>query len=440
MSRPDDRTYRKVINAWSMYDWANSAFYTTIVAGLFPPFYRSLAKAAGFSDANATAVFAYTSSIALVLVAVLGPFLGAAADHSGTRKWNIAVFTGIGVVSSGLMVFLGSDWYLTASALFIVGMVGVNGANIFYEALLPHIAQRGDIDQISTRGYALGYLGGGVLLLLNVLWINYPQTFAIPDVGTAIRLSFLSVAVWWALFSIPLFRHVPEPAATRMAGEAKSTLRSTFTRMGHTFRQIRQYRQLLIFLAAFWLYNDGIGTIMRMATAYGDEIGIPMSVLVGALLITQFVGIPCAFLFGWIAPKVGTKNAIIFGLAVYALISVAAYWMQTATHFLLLAVGVGIVQGGTQALSRSLFGLMVPKTQSAEFFGFFSTSSKFAGIMGPLLFGLISQLTGGSRLSILSLVFFFIVGGALLKFVDVDEGIRVARNEDREVKRDALLA
>ncbi|MGD2206930.1 MAG: MFS transporter, partial [Anaerolineae bacterium] len=369
----EDRAYRKIINSWCMYDWANSAFATTIMAAMFPPFYRSLATTAGLSGANATAAWAYTTSIALFLIAVLAPVLGAISDHTGGKKWYVAFFAGMGVLGTGLFVILGDDTYVLASILYIIGNMGFAGANIFYESLLPHIAKKGDIDQISTRGYALGYVGGGILLIINVLWFMKPELFFMPGTGIALRAAFFSVAVWWALFSIPLFRNVPEPAVVRIQGERVNVLQAGFGRLAHTFGQIRQYKQLLIFLVAFWIYNDGIGTIIKMATAYGDEIGIGLTDMTIALIITQFVGIPFSFGFGWLAQRLGTKRSILLGLGVYVCISIAGYFMQTATHFYILAFMVGTVQGGSQALSRSLYGTMVPKSQSAEFFGFFST-------------------------------------------------------------------
>jgi UMF1 family MFS transporter len=413
-----------------MYDWANSAFATTIMAAMFPPFFRSLVTAAGLGQADATAYWAYTASIALLLVAILAPVLGAISDHTGGKKLYIAFFVGLGVLATALFVVLGDDTYILGSVLFILGNIGFAGANIFYESLLPHIARRGDIDQISTRGYALGYVGGGILLVINVLWFTKPAWFLMPGVGFALRASFFSVAVWWALFSIPLFRHVPEPPVLRTGQEPVNVLRAGFGRLANTLGQMARYKQLLLFLVAFWIYNDGIGTIIKMATAYGDEIGIGLSDMITALIITQFVGIPFSFGFGWLARRLGTKRSILLGLGVYTVISIAGFFMQTATHFYILAFSVGMVQGGTQALSRSLYGAMVPKSQSAEFFGFFSTSSKFAGIVGPLLFGVVSQVAGGSRLSIVSLVLFFIIGGVLLTRVDVKEGIRVAREEN----------
>jgi UMF1 family MFS transporter len=428
----EDRAYRKIINSWCMYDWANSAFATTIMAAMFPPFYRSLALEAGLSQSNATAAWAYTTSGALLVVALFAPVLGAISDHTGGKKWYIAFFAALGIIATGLFVILGDDTYVLASILFIGGNVGFAGANIFYESILPHIASKGDIDQVSTRGYALGYVGGGVLLVVNVLWYMQPELFFMPDVGFALRAAFFSVAVWWAIFSIPLFRNVPEPVVVREAGMPENPIAAGFTRLGATFRKVTRYKQLFVFLVAFWIYNDGIGTIIKMATAYGDEIGISLTDMTIALIITQFVGIPFSFAFGSLARRLGTKRSILLALGVYVLISIAGFFMQTALHFYVLAFMVGTVQGGSQALSRSLYGTLVPRNQSAEFFGFFSTSSKFAGIFGPLLFGLVSQIAGASRLSILSVILFFVVGGLVLTRVDVEEGRRVARQEERE--------
>jgi len=426
----ENRAYRKIINSWAMYDWANSAFVTTIMAAMFPPFYRSLAIAAGLSEPDATAAWAYTTAIGLLIAAVLSPVLGAVSDHTGGKKLYIAFFVAMGVVATALFVFLGDDSYLMASLLFVLADIGFAGAEVFYESLLPHIAKEGDIDRVSTRGYALGYLGGGILLVINVLWYMKPDLFFMADGGVALRVAFFSVAVWWAVFTIPLLRNVPEPPVVRRTGESSSALRAGFQRLSRTFGQVRKYRQLLIFLVAFWIYNDGIGTIIKMATAYGDEIGIGVTDMTIALIITQFVGIPFAFAFGRLASRIGTKVSILLALAMYVLISIAGYFMQTALHFYILAFAVGTVQGGSQALSRSLYGTMVPKSQAAEFFGFFATSSKFAGILGPVLFGLVSQLAGGSRLAILALIAFFVIGGTLLLFVDVDAGRRTASAED----------
>jgi UMF1 family MFS transporter len=422
--------YKKIINSWCMYDWANSSFATTIMAALFPPFYRSLVTNAGLAGNDATAYWGYTTSVALIIIAIIAPVLGAMADHAGSKKRFAGFFTILGVMATAAFVFIGTDTWVLGSILYILGNMGFAGANIFYESLLPYIAQKNDIDQVSTKGYALGYVGGGILLIINALWIMKYKMFGMPDIAFAVRASFFSVAVWWAIFSIPFFRYVPEPPISKKVKSSANIIKVGFSRLALTFKEIKRYRQLLIFLIAFWMYNDGINTIIKMATAYGDEIGIKVTDMTIALIITQFVGIPCSFFFGKLARKIGTKRSILLSLSVYLLISISGYFMKTATHFFVLAFMVGTVQGGSQALSRSLFGIMVPKHKAAEFFGFFSTSSKFAGIAGPLVFGLVSQITGQSRLSILSLVLFFIIGGGILLRVNVEQGIATARSSE----------
>ena len=406
-----------------MYDWASSAFATTIMAAMFPPFFRSLAIDAGASAGNATALWAYTTVLALLLIALAAPMLGALADITSSKKRFAGAFAGLGVVSTAAFVTIGSGNWPLAMGLYIAANIGFAGANLFYESFLPHIAGPGEIDRVSARGYALGYVGGGLLLLLNVAWVMAPQRFGMPSADVALRASFLSVAIWWGLFALPFFRRVPEPPGRAPRASLAKNLRDGIARPIATLREVRRYPQLFLFLLAFWCYNDGIGTIVKMATAYGDEIGIGLTDMTAALVITQFVGIPCALLFGRLAGLFSAKRAIMIGLVGYSLISIGAWFMQTALHFYILAGAVGMVQGGTQALSRSLYGAFVPRERAAEFFGFFSTSSRLAGIAGPLLFGIISQVTGGSRLSILSLVVFFVAGMLILARVNVEDGI-----------------
>ena len=275
----------------------------------------------------------------------------------------------------------------------------------------------------------MGYLGGGLLLAVNLAWYLMPERFGFADGSQAVRASFLSVAVWWALFSIPLFRRVPEPPATA-TGPRVNPMRAGFSRLRETFHRMQHYKELWKFLVAFWLYADGIGTIIKMATIYGAEIGIGTADLAGALLLTQFVGIPLTLVFGRLARRTGAKRAIYLALGVYTLISILGFFMTQPWHFWVLAGMVGLVQGGSQSLSRSLFGAMTPKARSAEFYGFFDISSKFAGIAGPLLFGLTASLTGSGRWSIVSLIVFFVAGALLLSRVNEQEGMAIARAEN----------
>ncbi len=431
MNKKLDRAHRKIVNAWCMYDWANSAYATTVMAAMLPPYFSSVAQGAGFTGAQASSMWGYVTSLTMLIIAFTSPVLGAIADYTGSKKKFLLGFFIVAIAFTSLLIFIGTGDWLLCLTFFALAGIGNAGANVFYDSLLPHVAHPDEIDQVSSKGYALGYLGGGLLLIVNLLMFTKPGWLGIPSEEWGIRLSFLSVGVWWVIFSIPMFRHVKEPPRSSDYVATVNPLRAGFKRLGHTFRDLRRYKQLLLFLVAFWLYADGIGTIMKMATIYGTEIGIGMTALVGALLMTQFVGVPFTFLFGYLARKLGTKRSIFLALSVYVLVSIGGYFMAEAWHFWLLAFMVGLVQGGSQALSRSLFGSMTPKARSAEFFGFFDISSKFAGIAGPLLFGVVGQLTGTSRLSIVSLVVFFVVGMLLLRLVDEKEGIRVAEEENR---------
>jgi len=443
METSSKEEHRKAIYGWTMYDWANSAFITSVMASVFPLYFAMIAKPT-LGD-NTSAAWGYTTSIALFITAVLSPILGAMADFQGKKKRFLTYFMSLGVISTALMYFIITDRWLLASILFICGNVGFAGANVFYDSLLPHVANDDEIDQVSTRGYAIGYLGGGILLAINFAMIlGGPKflasmamfsTYTEADItALMIRITFVTVAMWWLGFTIPLWKHVSEPPRHVLAGEeGQNPVHAGFARLKSTFKEITKYRELLKFLIAFWLYNDGIGTIIKMATIYGDEIGIGQADLLGAMLMVAFLGIPFTFAFGWLAKRIGTKTSIYITLVVYTITAIAGYFMQTALHFWLLSVAVTMVQGGSLALSRSLFSRMVPKSKSAEFFGFFSVSSKFAGIAGPFVFAIISQATGGSRLSIVSLIFFFITGLIALTFVDENKGAQIAKAEETKL-------
>jgi UMF1 family MFS transporter len=419
---------RRDLRAWAMYDWANSAFWSTIVAAIFPIYFQKVA-AAGMPGPVATSRFAWASTISILIVAIIAPLLGAVADYAAVKKRLLAVFLAIGAAATAAMYFIRrGDWEF-ALVLFVVSNVGVAGSIVFYESLLPHLVGEDELDRVSTAGYALGYLGGGVLLAINVLMMSKPEWFLLPNREVAVRASLASVAVWWVVFSIPLFRDVPEPPRRLEQGERPegNALATAGRRLLETFGELRRFKQAFMLLLAFLLYNDGIQTIIRMATTYGTEIGIDENAMILALLITQFIGVPFGFLFGFFAQKIGAKRAVFVGLAVYSLISVLGYFMRTATHFYVLAIMVGMVQGGTQALSRSLFASMIPKHKSSEFFAFFGVFERYAGILGPAVFAWVVAHSGTSRNAILSVLAFFILGGALLTRVDVDEGRRAAR-------------
>jgi len=426
--------HRPELRAWAMYDWANSAFITTVITAIYPVYYQKVA-AAGLPQSVATSRHALTTSIALLAIAVLSPILGAVADFAAIKKRLLTAFLGVGVVSTAALFLVGEGDWLLGSVLFALGNVGVLVSLTMYDSLLPHIASASEIDRVSTAGYALGYVGGGILLAVNVLMIEKHEMFGIADKGLATRLCFVTVAIWWALFALPLLLRVSEPPRRLEADERgdEHVLRVAFSRLAETFGELRGYRQAFLLLLAVLIYNDGITTIYRMATIYGAEIGLPSSSLIAAILMVQFVGIPFAFLFGALAGRFGARGAIFFGLAVYCVIAVFGYFIQSSWQFFLLAFGVATVQGGTQALSRSLFASMVPRHKSSEFFGFYGVAERFAAIFGPALFFAVTNATGSSRNAVLAVVLFFIVGGLLLSRVRVDEGRARARAVEREV-------
>jgi UMF1 family MFS transporter len=430
---------RPELRAWAMFDWATSAVQTTVMVAVFPIYFVKVAGA-GLAESGATQRLATINSIALVIIALLSPVLGAVSDYSAAKKRFTAGFMLLGAAATAALWTVHTGDLQLASWLFVLVLVGAAGSFVFYESLLPHIARPHEIDRVSTAGYALGYVGGGLLLALNLAWIQRPAWFGLPagpglsedEATLPARLAFVSVAIWWILFSLPLFRVVPEPPARIETDERRgqSPVPVAFLRLAETFRELRGYRQAFLMLLAFLIYNDGIQTIIKMATAYGTEIGIGQSALIGAILVVQFVGIPCSFLFGMVAGRIGAKRALFFGLLAYTAISLLGYFMRTATHFYVLAGLVGMVQGGTQALSRSLFASMIPPHKSGEFFGFFSVFEKFAGIFGPLIFAGTIAATGSSRNAILSVIGFFAVGAAILATVDVSEGQRAARDAE----------
>jgi len=416
---------RKQVYAWTLYDGANSAFATTVMAAVLPTFYSSVA-AGNLAPNLASSYWGYSNTIAMIFIALSAPVLGAIADFRSSKLRFLKIFLVLGIFFTAALYLIQKGDWLAASAFYIVARIGFAGTNIFYDSLLPHVAPKDRIDQVSLLGYAVGYLGGGLLLALNLWFIMKPEMWGMADSAQAARVSFVSVAVWWGLFSIPLFRYVPEPPGSPSTNQHRNALVESFRRLSNTLRNMRRFRELFRFLLAFWLYNDGIGTIIVMAVIFGAEIGIGQSDLIGAILLVQFLGMPFSILFIKIAQKLSARNAIILGLAGYCLVSIGGFFLQNALHFWIMAVVVSMIQGGTQGLSRSVYGSMVPKQKSAEFFGFYDVSQKFSGILGPTIFGLVGQLMGNSRWGILALILFFISGILLLLKIDVSRGIAQA--------------
>jgi UMF1 family MFS transporter len=413
--------------AWAWYDWANSVYFTTVITAVFPGFYSSYA-AVGFDAAQATARFGLITTISVATVAVLAPILGALADHSGIKKRMLATFLVVGVLSCASMALIGEGDILLASVLFFVGNIGVSGSVVFYDSLLPHVARADETDRVSAAGYAMGYISGGVMLLINLAWILQPEAFGFSSTPAAIKASFIAVAIWWAVFSLPLFRTVPEPRA----GAAEPTgvgeaVAASFVRLWTTLGEIRKYRHAFLLFIAMLLYQDGIQTIIRMAGVYGAEVGIQQTGLIAAFVMAQFVGIPFSFLFGALGARIGTRRCIFIAIGVYALATMLAFFMTSVVHFFALAFLIATVQGGAQALSRALFARLIPQDRTSEFFGFFAVAERFATVFGPAIFTISVMLTGNSKSAILAIIGLFVAGAIVLSFVDEEEGMRAAR-------------
>lgn len=424
--------HRPELRAWAFYDWANSAFVLVIITAIFPIYFQKVV-AAEFSPEEATAYFAWATTIALAIVAISSPLLGALADHLAIRKRLLGVFVLIGsAATAGLFTVHQGDW-LTGLVYFAIGNVCVLLSFVFYDSLLPHIASAGEMDRVSAAGYALGYLGSGLLLVLILIVIGQPELFGLADAGAATRVGFLTVAVWWIIFTIPLMSGVREPGCARTSPHhsRSAALSASFQRLLATLRELRgNHRQAFLTLLAMLIYNDGINTIIRMATIYAATLQLPEDKVIVAVLLVQFVGIPFSVLFGLLAGRIGTRPAILVGLGVYMIIPIIAFRMETIEEFYAVATLVAMVQGGTQAMSRSLFASLIPRVRSSELFGFYSLSDKFSGIFGPLIFSLMITLTGSSRHAVLSVIVFFVVGAIILARVNLDEGRRQAEQLD----------
>ena len=415
---------KQAVWSWAFYDWANSAYSTTVMAGFFPLFFKEY-----WADPNnpthSTFYLGMANSIASIVVAALAPLLGSVADQGSTKKKFLILFAFLGVImTGGLWMVAQGNWQM-AVFFYVLATIGFASGNVFYDALLPGLASEERVDVVSSLGFGLGYLGGGLLFLVNVFMYLKPEIFGIPDGATAIKLSFLSVAVWWAVFTIPLILFVPEPKNYDTV-DYKNAVRMGWIQLVQTFKEIRNMKVVGTFLLAYWFYIDGVDTIIRMAVDYGMSLNFPGESLIIALLIVQFVAFPAALIYGWLASKIGTKTAIMVGIIAYSFITLLGYFMTEAWHFYVLAILIGLFMGGIQALSRSLYTRIIPPAKSAEFFGFYNMLGKFAAIIGPALMGTIALATGSARLGILSILLLFILGAFFLNKVDIEEGKRLA--------------
>jgi UMF1 family MFS transporter len=405
------RYLTKQVVAWAAYDWANSAFATTVMVVFFPVFFKQY-WAADLSAVDSTKWLGITNGTSSFVLAVLAPWLGMLGDRGGARLKFLLAFTVLGVAATAGLYFVGQGEALIAAVMFGLASTGFWGGIVFYDSLLIDVAPRDRLDSVSGIGYAIGYLGGGVLLAINVWMTLDPQRFGLADAGEAVRYSFLSVAVWWAVFALPIFLTVREHASNEP--HYGSTLRDSFVALANTFREVRRYRAVILFLLAYWMYIDGVNTIQKMAVDYGLAIGLPTSSLVQAILMVQFIGFPAALLFGWIGQRISPLTGLFVCIAVYAAVTIYATMLDTAVEFFVMAAATGCVQGGIQALSRSYYGRLVPPDRAGTFFGFYNMMGKFAAVLGPFLMSITAWISGNSRMAILSIVVLFIGGGILL--------------------------
>ena len=508
-----ERAYHRRIRAWSLYDWADHAVITTMAGTFFPPYFIAIAAPAFIIAARAASdqtgaealardtasnYYAFAVSLALLIAALLAPIIGTYADITGRRKRILVVATIIGGGFASMMYVLTTGRWVLALVLYIGTQIALNIALGLNSSLLPHVTRAGDMNRASSLGYAMGYIGGGVLLAANTALFLFAGKLGI-DSGLAVRIAFLTVGIWWIGFMIPMALAVPEPPAMPLAHGSGNAVRDSFTRLGHTLRDIRRYRELFNMLLAFWLYSEGIGAIILLATAYGAALGLSTAVLIGTLLLTQFVAFPYALIYGripnpasqwrsafvsmliWTAmtlPLLGAyanltgsvsiplafaliaadqvlgvlfswligrrlfegftrrldaKGAVMLGLLIYTIVPIWGFFLKTQAEFFMIGWLVGTVQGGTQALSRAIYADMSPRAKSGEFFGLYGLFEKFAGILGPLLYAIVGQLTHDPRASVTSITVFFVVGLLVLWRVDVAQGTQVAQTEDAAI-------
>ena len=407
-------TFREKFS-WALYDWANSVFATTVLAGFFPLFFKSY-WAADLDDATSTAFLGSASSLAGFIIVLIAPFLGAMADLSRRKKSFLLIFALLGIISTSSLFFISFGYWQWSLIIFGLSTIGFSGANIFYDSLLIDVSSKEDRNYVSSMGFALGYLGGGILFLINVLMYLYPSYFYLESQTEGILYSFLSVGIWWAVFSIPLFLFVNQRKYEELASY-KNPLKDSFFRLISTFREIRKYKAVVIFLVAYWFYIDAIDTIVRMAVAYGTDLGFDSSQLIIALIFTQFIGFPATFAYGYLAEKFGLFNMLIVGILIYIFICIYSLFITSSFDFFILAGLVGLVQGGVQSVSRTIFSKLIPQEKATEFFGFYNLIGKSAVVVGPALVGWMAYIFNNPKAGIVSLLILFIPGILILFYV-----------------------
>ena len=424
---------KKSIYSWALYDWANSAFATTVMAGFFPIFFAQY-----WSDPENLSISTFYlglgNSVASIIVVLLAPILGAIADRGTYKKRFLVFFAFLGVLMTAGLALISQGMWQIALLTYVIATVGFSGANTFYDSLLPAVSNKDNVDYVSGLGYALGYIGGGILIVINFLMITYPSFFGFADSVEGIKWSFISVALWWAIFSIPILLFVKEPKYHKTETTLQ-TIKSGFKQLKNTFNEIRHLKVVFTFLIAYWLYIDGVDTTVRMAADFGITLGFDSTTIMGALVLVQFIAFFATLFYVKFAEKIGIKNAIYFAIAAYMVIILSGYFVTEAWHFYVIAGMIGCFQGGIQTLSRSLYARIIPENKSGQFFGFFNMWGKFAAVIGPLLMGSVTLILNNiiddqvlsARIGLQSIMILFILGALVFSKVNISEGEKIAK-------------
>ncbi|WP_018931803.1 MFS transporter [Gracilibacillus lacisalsi] len=413
------KKFTKQENSWMFYDWGSSAFSVIITTAIFPIYYKAQATDAGISGADSTAYLGYTISVFTFILAMLGPILGTIADYKGLKKKFFLSFMGLGIFSTFALIFVPEGQWLLLLIVFTLASLGSTGANVFYDGFLVDVTDDNRMNQVSARGFGLGYIGSAIPFVISIAIILLAQQGILPiSSTTASKIAFLITCIWWAAFAIPMIRNVKQ---IHFVERDSQPIRQSFKRLIQTVKHVNEYKYLTIFLIAYFFYIDGVGTIISMSTAYGTDVGLSSTVLLVVLLVTQVVAAPFSIIYGKLANRFSAKSMLNVGIVVYIIVCIYGYFLETAIDFWILAMLVASSQGGIQALSRSYFAKLIPKNNANEFFGFYNIFGKFASITGPLLLGFTAQITGRSNAGILSLIVLFVIGMVILYFVPSDK-------------------
>lgn len=411
-------TFTKAEWSWIFYDWANSGYGIIVVTAVLPIFFKHIAALDGLAHTTATAYWAYADTFGTLIVSLLAPLLGALADYQHYKKRLFAWFTGLGIITTAGMTLIPQQAWLLLLGIYILTAIGYSGANIFYDSFLTDVTTNRRMDRVSSAGYGFGYAGGVVPFILFMV-VQLSHGFHILSTRGIVNFAFLLAALWWLVFSLPMFKHVHQ---LHFLPPVERPIRTSLHRLKQTVSHIRQYRQIAIFLLAYFFYIDGVDTIYTMASPFGLDMGVKTDELIIVLLVVQLVAFPFTLIYGWLAKRWGTKRVLMVGVLIYLGICLYALMIHNVIGFWVLAVLVGTSQGGVQALSRSYFAQLVPKEQASEFFGFYNIFGKFSAIIGPAMFGIVAQLTGRSQMGASSLSLLFLIGLVCLWLLPAQKG------------------